>query len=213
MLIFLTIITLQISCLILPGPDFFVTISNSIKYGQKYGFITALGVSLGILINTFIVYWCGSFLLYKHPILFNLVILIGASYLIYIAFNLYKNVFTKLEINSNTNIQVKTLQDYTAKSRRKFFINGMFTNLANAKAIVFFSSMLSLVNSLSAIWVFAIWIAITIITCLWFSTVAVFFGNNKLRQIFFRNIKKIEFISAICITAFIILILVERLYS
>ena len=210
MLIFLTIIALQISCLILPGPDFFVTISNSIKFGQKYGLITALGVSVGILINTFIVYWCGSFLLYQQPILFDIVILIGISYLIYIAFNLYKNVFTKQQSSSAADTQFKALQDYTALSKRKFFISGIFTNLANAKVIVFFSSMLSLVDDLSTTWIVAIWVAIAITTCLWFSTVAVFFGNNKLRQVFFRNIKKIELISAIFITLFVIIILVER---
>ncbi|MFT5951285.1 MAG: threonine efflux protein [Francisella sp.] len=212
MLIFLTIITLQVSCLILPGPDFFVTISNSIKFGQKYGLITALGVSIGIFINTFIVYWCGSFLLYQHPMLFNIVILIGISYLIYIAFNLYKNVFTKQDSSSNKDISVKTLQDFTAYSKRKFFINGVFTNLANAKVLVFFSSMLSLVDGLSSLWVFTTWITIALTTYIWFSTVAVFFGNSKLRQLFFRNIKKIELISAIFITGFVIIILVERFF-
>ena len=211
MLIFLTIIALQISCLILPGPDFFVTISNSIKFGQKSGIITALGVSVGILINTFIVYWFGSFLLYKQPILFDIVILIGISYLIYLAFNLYKNVFVKQTSNSSTdNTQIKNLQDYTTNSKRKFFINGAFTNLANAKVIVFFSSMLSLVDGLSSIWIFAVWISIAVTTGLWFCIVAVFFGNNKLRQVFFRNIKKIELVSAIFITAFVIIILVEH---
>jgi len=212
MLIFLTIIALQVSCLILPGPDFFITISNSIKFGQKYGIMTALGVSVGILINTFIVYWCGSFLLYKHPILFNIVILVGVSYLIYIAFNLYRGVFTKQPTNSDGDTQIKNLQDFKSGSNKSFFLNGVFTNLANAKVVVFFSSMLSLVDGLSSLWIFAIWIAIAATTCLWFCTVAVFFGNNKLRQVFFRNIKKIEFVSAIFITAFVIIILVERFF-
>ena len=124
MLIFLTIITLQVSCLILPGPDFFVTVSNSIKFGQKYGLLTALGISFGILINTFLVYWLGSFLLYKQPLLFDAVILIGITYLAYIAFNLYKNVFTKQQLNSNanTNEHIKNLQDFEPYSKRKFFI-------------------------------------------------------------------------------------------
>ena len=210
MLIFLTIITLQVSCLILPGPDFFVTVSNSIKFGQRYGLLTALGISFGILINTFLVYWLGSFLLYKQPLLFDAVILIGITYLAYIAFNLYKNVFTKQQLNLNANEHLKNLQDLEHYSKRKFFINGVLTNLANAKAIVFFSSMLSLVDTLSNAWIFAIWIAIALTTYLWFSSVAIFFGNSKLRQMFFKNIKKIELVSAIFITAFVIIILVEH---
>ena len=210
MLIFLIIITLQVSCLILPGPDFFVTISNSIKFGQKYGLITALGVSFGILINTFFVYWIGSYLLYKQPILFNTIVLIGVLYLVYIAFNLYKNVFSKQELNPNANEHLNNIQNSKLPSKTKFFSNGVLTNLANAKVMVFFSSMLSLVDGLSSIWIFATWITIAITTYLWFSTVAVFFGNSKLRQLFFRNIKKIELVSALFITGFVIIILVEH---
>ncbi|MGQ4003124.1 hypothetical protein QIW31_08870 [Francisellaceae bacterium CB299] len=76
--------------------------------------------------------------------------------------------------------------------------------------MVFFSSMLSLVDGLSSLWIFTTWITIALTTCIWFSTVAIFFGNSKLRQMFFRNIKKIEFVSAIFITAFVIIILAEH---
>ncbi|WP_043024574.1 LysE family translocator [Francisella tularensis] len=209
MLIFLTILALQISCLILPGPDFFVTISNSIKFGHKSGIYTASGVASGIFLNTFIVYWFGSFLLYKQPLLFKMLIIIGAAYLAYIAFSLYKSIFTKQQLNPNANQHIKNLDNFDKPSNIKFFLNGAFTNLANAKVLVFFSSMLSLVDELNSFGKVAIWIAIALTTLVWFCIVATFFGNDKLRQVFFRNIKKIEFISAIFITIFVIVILVE----
>ncbi|MWX96860.1 LysE family translocator [Francisella tularensis] len=202
MLIFLTILALQISCLILPGPDFFVTISNSIKFGHKSGIYTASGVASGIFLNTFIVYWFGSLLLYKQPLLFKMLILIGAAYLAYIAFSLYKSIFTIQQLNPNANQHIKNLDNFDKPSNTKFFLNGAFTNLANAKVLVFFSSMLSLVDELNSFGKVAIWIAIALTTLVWFCIVATFFGNNKLRQVFFRNIKKIEFISAIFITIF-----------
>lgn len=209
MLIFLTILALQISCLILPGPDFFVTISNSIKFGHKSGIYTAMGVASGILLNTFIVYWFGSFLLYKQPLLFKILILIGTAYLGYIAFNLYKSIFTKQQLNPNANEHIKNLNSFDKPSNIRLFLNGAFTNLANAKVLVFFSSMLSLVDGLNSFGKVAIWIAIALTTLVWFCIVATFFGNDKLRQVFFRNIKKIEFISAIFITIFVVIILVE----
>ncbi|AJI72589.1 threonine efflux protein [Francisella tularensis subsp. novicida GA99-3548] len=209
MLIFLTILALQISCLILPGPDFFVTISNSIKFGHKSGIYTASGVASGIFLNTFIVYWFGSLLLYKQPLLFKMLILIGAAYLAYIAFSLYKSIFTIQQLNPNANQHIKNLDNFDKPSNTKLFLNGAFTNLANAKVLVFFSSMLSLVDELNSFGKVAIWIAIALTTLVWFCIVATFFGNDKLRQVFFRNIKKIEFISAIFITIFVIVILVE----
>ncbi|WP_150466141.1 LysE family translocator [Francisella sp. SYW-2] len=209
MLIFLTILALQVSCLVLPGPDFFVTISNSIKFGHRSGIYTAFGVASGILLNTFIVYWFGSFLLYKQPLLFKVLILLGVIYLAYIAYNLYKNIFTKQQLNPNANEHVKNLDNFDKPTNLKLFLNGAFTNLANAKVLVFFSSMLSLVAQLPSFGKIAVWIAIALSTFIWFAIVATFFGNNKLRQVFFRNIKKIEFVSAIFITIFVVIILIE----
>lgn len=210
MLIFLTILALQVSCLVLPGPDFFVTISNSIKFGQKQGIYTAAGVASGILLNTFIVYWFGSFLLYKEPVLFKGLILIGAIYLSYLAFNLYKSIFTKQpQLNQNASEHIKNLNTFDTPPSSKLFFNGAFTNLANAKVLVFFSSILSLVDGLSSFGKIGIWICIALTTFIWFCIVAIFFGNNKLRQIFFRNIKKLELISAVFITVFVIIILLE----
>lgn len=69
--------------------------------------------------------------------------------------------------------------------------------------------MLSLVAQLPSFGKVAIWFAIALSTFIWFAIVAIFFGNNKLRQVFFRNIKKIELVSAIFITIFVAIILIE----
>ena len=209
MLIFLTILSLQVSCLLLPGPDFFVTISNSIKFGQKYGIYTALGVAFGIFINTLVVYWFGSYLLYTAPILFKCIILVGVVYLAYLAFNLYKSVFSTQTKNNNTSQHINNLKIFDVKPAYKYFVNGALTNMANAKVIVFFSSMLSLVDQLDSFGKIAVWVSIALTTGIWFSIVAVFFGNHRLREVFFRNMKKIESVSAVFITVFIIIILVE----
>ncbi|MFC4892113.1 LysE family translocator [Pseudofrancisella aestuarii] len=213
MLIFLSIIVLHISCLILPGPDFFVTISNSIKYGYRHGTITALGIGLGILLNSFITYWLGSFLQHQQPWLFKIIILIGVSYLIYIAINLFKNVFSKDDSSSNSKTHVNNLQNLNNITKKKVFLMGAFTNLANVKAIIFFSSMLSLVEELSNTGILAIWLMIALITVLWFMIVAIFFGNDKLRGTFFKQLKKIEFVSGCFISIFSIIILIELFIS
>ncbi|GAB4221809.1 MAG: LysE family translocator [Francisella sp.] len=209
MLIFITIIMLHISCLILPGPDFFVTIGNSIKFGYKSGICTACGVASGIFLNAFIVYWFGSFLFYQHHFLFKFIVFIGVFYLTYVVFNLYKNVFTRQFFNSNTNHHLKNLYDFENSSKFKLFFNGFFTNLANPKVFVFFSSMLSLIDNLSSFAKVITWVTISLTTFVWFCIVAIFFGNDKFRKIFFSNIKKIEFVSAIFITIFIVIILID----
>ena len=210
MLIFLSIMIIQISGVILPGPDFFVTINNSIKFGHKYGIYTALGIAFGILLNSLIVYWFGTFLLYNEPLLFNIIVFIGLAYLAYIAFNLYKNVFFNKKDEQQNNLNTKNQQNSKNIPDYKFFLNGAFTNLANVKVFIFFCSLLSLVDKLQTFGKIAVWFSICLITGLWFCIVALFFGNNKLRQGFLNNINKIEFVSAIFITVFIVVIFVEQ---
>ena len=210
MLIFLCILTIQISVLIPLGPDFFVTINNSIKFGQKYGIYIALGIASGTLLNAFLVYWVGSFLLYEKPLLFNIIVFIGLAYLAYIAFNLYNNVFFNKKDKPENDTGAKKLQNLKNIADYKFYLNGAFTNLANVKVFIFYSSILSLVEKLESFGKIATWFSICFTTGLWFYIVALFFGNNKLRQRFLNNIKKIQFISAIFSTIFIIVILVEQ---
>jgi len=197
---------LQISCLVLPGADFFVTISNSIKYGYRHGISTAVGIGLGLFINGFVTYWFGSFLQYQQPILFKILICIGASYLLYIAYILFKNVFSKQD--AATDIKIKT-NNIVPKTILQVFINGTFTNLANVKVVIFFSSMLSLVDSLSTTMVVVTWASVTLATIIWFSIVALLFGNERLRVKFLRNINKIEFISGSFILCFAIVVIYE----
>ena len=178
MLIFLTIMSLQVSLLILPGPDFFVTVGNTVKYGPRYGLYTAFGVASGILLYTLVVYWVGSYLLYEEPILFKIVILIGDLYLSYIAFNLYKSVLVRENLNINPPAHLKTLKHSDHKPAYKFFINGAMTNLANADIVVLFSSMLSLVEKLSRFGKISVWLGISMTTGVWFCIVAMFFGKN-----------------------------------
>ena len=209
LLSYLIIMSLQISCLILPGADFFVTINNSIKYGYKHGIATAIGIGIGLFLNGFITYWFGSFLQHQEPLLFKMLISLGAFYLLYISFTLLKNVFAKSSQSSDTQTNINNLKSFGEKSIPSVFMNGFFTNLANVKVVIFFSSMLSLVSEFTTPMLMLSWVSMAVSTIVWFAIVALFFGNDKFRTPFLRNMKKVEFVSGSFILIFALVILFE----
>ncbi|MDE4980623.1 LysE family translocator, partial [Francisella tularensis subsp. holarctica] len=73
-----------------------------------------------------------------------------AAYLAYIAFSLYKSIFTIQQLNPNSNQHIKNLDNFDKHSNTKFFLNGSFTNIDNAKVLVIFIYMLSLLDDLNS---------------------------------------------------------------
>lgn len=65
-----------------PGPDLAITTANSVRYGRKVGILTAIGIGCGISIHV-IYSLTGLSFLQHHPILFSLIRLVGAGYLLY----------------------------------------------------------------------------------------------------------------------------------
>lgn len=73
-----------------PGPDLAITTANSIRYGRKIGVLTAIGIGCGISIHV-IYSLAGLSFLQNHPLLFSLIRLAGAGYLLYLAYLLLKS--------------------------------------------------------------------------------------------------------------------------
>ena len=67
-----------------PGPNFFLTLRNSLAHSRLAGFYTALGVATGDFIH--IIFWLIGIgvIISKSILLFNLIKWLGAAYLIYI---------------------------------------------------------------------------------------------------------------------------------
>lgn len=50
---FLTLALIHFLAVIIPGPDFIVTVRQSTLYGHRIGCITALGIGCGISVHVF----------------------------------------------------------------------------------------------------------------------------------------------------------------
>ncbi|MBU0923750.1 LysE family translocator [bacterium] len=133
----LIFIITSILIILTPGQDMILVMSRSISQGQKAGVITALGVCFGLLGHTLLATFGLGALLMTSEFLFDLIKLIGASYLIYIGYQLLSSKNPKL-----------TMKDLPKTSYKKMFLQGALTNIMNPKiAIFYFSYLPQFVNS------------------------------------------------------------------
>ncbi|GIX40938.1 MAG: threonine export protein RhtC [Leptospiraceae bacterium] len=111
---------------LIPGPDMLLVIRTSILYGYKDSIYTLLGILSGNIIYIFPVILGYTFLIEKYiPYL----MIIGGIYIIYLSFLMLK----KNQNNKTTHYN---------KSIKSFYLLGLFTNLSNPKAILYFASVL-----------------------------------------------------------------------
>lgn len=116
--------------IITPGPDLIYVVTRGISQGKTAGVISAVGVTLGILVHTLFAALGLSIILKTSAIAFVVVKTVGAIYLIYLGI---KSLVTRHDIDL---AQVRHL------SQRKLFAQGLITNTLNPKVALFFMAFL-----------------------------------------------------------------------
>ena len=175
-----TVTVLNLLAAISPGPDFIMTVKNSLRYSRRSGIFTAIGIGLGLSVHLI---YCAAgigYLISKSIILFSVIKVLGAGYLIYIGLSSILAKGSKLEIKEE-----KTEADL---SRTEAFKMGFLTNVLNPKATLFFLSLFTFVISSSTpLYVILIISFIIITTALaWFTVVSIFFTHQKVQRMFLK---------------------------
>lgn len=175
-----TVAILNLLAVMSPGPDFVITVKNSIRYSRRSGIYTSLGIGLGLSIH---LSYCAAgigFIISKSIILFTILKLLGAGYLIFIG------ISSILAKGTNPGItDVKTGDDLT---RMQAFRTGFFTNVLNPKVTMFILSLFTLViGPATPTYVILIISAIIIMTAItWFIIVSVFFTQLSVQRLFYK---------------------------
>ncbi|EAP86049.1 MULTISPECIES: LysE family translocator [Croceibacter] len=110
-----------------PGPDNIYVLTQSISNGSKAGIATVAGLISGCIVHTALLAFGVSALITASPQLFFIIKLIGAAYLLYLAFKIYK---------SDASIAIDGTQE--KKSYIELFKIGVVMNLLNPKVMLFF---------------------------------------------------------------------------
>ncbi|WP_298761760.1 LysE family translocator [uncultured Psychroserpens sp.] len=121
--------TLATSALaISPGPDNIYVLMQSIVNGKKFGLATVAGLISGCLVHTTLVAFGVSALIKENDTLLFIIKLLGALYLLYLAFKVYKSS-DKLSLGS---------EHIPKKSLGQLFKQGFIMNVLNPKVSIFF---------------------------------------------------------------------------
>ena len=164
-----------------PGPDNFFVLTFSAKYGKTLGLFTVLGLVSGCFVHTTLVAFGVSALIINNDFFFSLLMYVGAFYLLFIAFKVYKSDNSIKELDQANN-QI---------GKFKVFVNGFLMNILNPKVLAFFLAFFPTfifsesINPLIQFYILGgIFMIITLIV---FSSIAIF------SSLIYRNFKKYRF--------------------
>jgi len=122
----ITFITASVVLSLVPGPDNLFVMSNSALKGWRVGFYTTLGLCTGLIGHTILVGIGVSVIFQTSTMAFNGLKIIGALYLVYLAWLSVQNK----EINIGGASENST--------SRSYYFTGVIMNLTNPKVAIFF---------------------------------------------------------------------------
>jgi threonine/homoserine/homoserine lactone efflux protein len=114
-----------------PGQDMLLVMSRSITHGTRAGLATAAGVSLGLLGHTVLATAGLGALLRTSELLFTIIKLVGAAYLLYLGAQLLRTRSASIAAAASAPHPL---------SRQ--FVTGAASNIANPKIAVFYFAFL-----------------------------------------------------------------------
>ncbi|USE35829.1 LysE family translocator [Endozoicomonas sp. SCSIO W0465] len=128
-------ITLGLASILLslaPGPDNIFVLTQSALHGRKAGFFVTLGLCTGLIFHTAAVAFGVAAIFQTSVLAFNILKLIGAAYLIYLAWQAFKA--------PGKNINSAGRSDPVTPI--KLYFRGIIMNITNPKVSIFFLAFL-----------------------------------------------------------------------
>ncbi|WP_439257588.1 homoserine/threonine efflux transporter [Lonepinella sp. BR2271] len=194
----LNLIIVHFFGLLSPGPDFLYVSRMAASNSRRNTICGILGITLGVAM------WAaaailGLAILFKTlPILHGVIMLLGGSYLAYLGVKMAKS-------RQNTVFAELTEQDFNQKTTIKTEImKGLWVNLSNAKVVIYFSSVMSLVLvNMQEIWQMATaFIIILIETFFYFYTVSLLFSRPFAKRFYSQYSRYIDNVAGVIFLAF-----------
>ena len=174
--------------LMTPGPDFFYVVRMSAGNSRRNAICAILGICIGIGFWASLSLLGLAVILATLPMLHGAIMLLGGAYLSYCGVSLWRTK-TNVELSA---LSAQELNQQT--SIRKEIMKGLLVNLSNAKAVVFFSSVMSLVlANITNVWQMSLALAIIVLEgFVYFYVISLVFSRNIAKRIYGRYTRYID---------------------
>ena len=167
---------IQLMAVISPGPSFLITARTAVAQSRLDGVKVALGLGAGTVV------WSAAALLglnavfHAVPVLFMAMKVLGALFLLYIAFMIFRHAAEPLKIETG------------GEAVGNPFVKGFLTQIANPKVAVFFGSIfIAMLPAEVPLWMTLALIAIVSLNEVWwYSAVSLFFGSGPVRAFYLK---------------------------
>lgn len=116
---------------LMPGPDILFVMTQSISQDKKAGIATALGLCSGLIVHITAATLGVSAIIYQSALAFAIVKYTGSAYLLYLAWQSFKEKETGFTFHQNNPLKYTSL-----------YKKGILMNLLNPKVSLFFLALL-----------------------------------------------------------------------
>ncbi|KOO18020.1 lysine transporter LysE [Morganella morganii] len=178
---FLALALVHFFIVVSPGPDFAVTLRQSIYHGRKAGLMTALGIGAGISVHVVYTLIGVTALMQATPWLMDTAKYIGAAYLIWLGIQFLRSKGVTTAITPDN--------PGPAQTAGKAFWMGFLTNATNPKAMLFFlaifTTLVSPSTQVSVKLFYGVWMCG--VNAAWFMAVSVLFSHQRIRERFLAH--------------------------
>jgi threonine/homoserine/homoserine lactone efflux protein len=114
-----------------PGPDNIFVLTQSALNGRKAGLLVTIGLCTGLLVHTAAVSLGVAAIFQTSEFAFNVLKIVGAMYLLYLAWQAFRSGAANLDENSGSSVSLRTL-----------YFRGVIMNITNPKVAIFFLAFL-----------------------------------------------------------------------
>lgn len=180
MTLVLSIALAYLAALVIPGPNFLITVRNSLTYSRQSGLLTALGIGMGSLVHGTAGLMGVSVILAQSVWLYTLLKMVAAGYLVVIGL---KALFSKSESPTFEGDSMTTLLTPAQAIRI-----GFLTCISNPKTALFFLSIFTTfitpqtTESLQLLVV----LVMGLLAMTWYSVVSLSFSWSPIRAVYQR---------------------------
>ena len=185
---------IHIIALVSPGPDFAIVVKMATQQSRIVALNCALGISVAILVHTLLSLLGISLMIQQSPIAYTIVQVVGISYLAWMGIGALRSAYGQLQqklqqkrqqnqANTQPNQQTNKAT-FAPMSGFKGFKVGLYTNLLNPKALIFFITLFTVLISPAVNQSTKIASAVLLFTLslIWFSLLALVLSKPRIQQ-------------------------------